>query len=60
MMNVSEVCATILGQLRSKLGFGVIFGVSSREEPKIMGSLFCAAWWASHVHAVPRSAELNP
>ena len=43
MMNVSEVCATILGQLRSKLGFGVIFGVSSREEPKIMGSLFCAA-----------------
>jgi len=39
VLTVSEVCTMILGQLEWKLGFWVEFCVSSREEPKNLGSL---------------------
>lgn len=42
MSTVGEVSATILGPLRSKLGFWEKFGVISREEPKILCS---CSWW---------------
>lgn len=41
MLTVGEICATFLGQLGLKLRFWGKSCVSSREEPKNLGSLSC-------------------
>jgi len=46
MLTVGEVCTTVLGQLRSKLGFLGSFCVSSREGTHFWVPLCCAACWA--------------
>jgi len=57
MLSIDEVCATILGQLKLKLGFWGVFGVSSREGTHFLGFLFLSISPNEQVCAMASCAE---